>query len=555
MLRVRRYLQLLAQVALGRSSLRSLALTAPRLLPPGATLPATGPIAGAIRPFRGTLWRRRAVAVLLRALACAFAWLLLAHLPDLAFGWRLPGFLLWGPAGALAGIGIWLAMAQRPTLLETAHLLDQRFRLHNALGTALELDAQEAAGFMAERQVARAAAQLRALPPDPWPVTDAREWQAPLVLLAGVLLASFIPSLSHARMPGSSLAAAPSRSRTLIAQSVPALHTAPLSGTHTQPPAQRPVQSHGRQPAAARFPDLGATLQVRAGPLQLAAASGNAALTPGDGQVGAAPNATHGRVAPVAHAGTSGGSEPSGAHAGSGGSVAGGQLGPHGQRSGSGATAVQGPQSGVQHGSGSRTAPPNPLQSQNQGSGAQADQAEPAIQDTQNTKSTQQAHPGANPFGSDAPSAAQKAASAPSRGTPRGGSAPRPASPARAKTGASSRTNPAPTDQNGLDALPRRGRDSGAGPQTKQPALHAVKAGPARGQEVILGGQYVLSPGATGPVLVRVVPPSAAAGGELNGASGPGSSTVQGYVPENDTDVSPEEQNLLRLYFSDGAGS
>jgi hypothetical protein len=556
MLRAHRQLQILAQVALGRSSLHSLSLTAPRLLPLSATLPATGHIAGALRPFRATLWRRRARVVLLRALTLALVWLLLAQLPDLAFGLRLPVSLVWGPALLLCIAGIWLVIAQRPTILETAQLLDQRFRLHNVLGTALELDAGKVTGFLAERQVARAAAQLRSLPPAAWPVTGAREWQVPLVLLAGVVLASLAPSLSPSGTPGSLRAASSVRSRSILAQVVPALRTATIAGAHTQLPLPRRSQAHGSQPAAARFPDLGATLQVHAGPLQPASGSGNVALTPRGRQPGAANSATRGRIAQTGNSGTPGSSGTSGARTRSGGAMAGGQPGPPNQGSGSGATAVQAPQTGVQHTSGSSTARSNPAQGQNNStSGSQSDQNGQDAQAGQNTGDTQQAQPhsGLNPFGPAVPSTGQKPASAPSRGTPRSRQAPRPGSPAQAKEGTSSRTNQAPTDQNGLDALPRRG--TGAGPQTQQPAPHAGKAGPARGKQIILGGQYVLSPGATGPVLVRVVPPSAATGGELNGASGPGSGTVQGYVPENDTALSPEEQNLVRIYFSNGAGS
>jgi hypothetical protein len=60
--------------------------------------------------------------------------------------------------------------------------------------------------------------------------------------------------------------------------------------------------------------------------------------------------------------------------------------------------------------------------------------------------------------------------------------------------------------------------------------------------------------GNKGQEIVRVVPFSAASGPGLNGPNG-GSATVEGYVPEEDMTLAPDEQALVRAYFSNGSGS
>jgi hypothetical protein len=493
-------------------------------------------------------------AVLLRAIVLALAWVVLAHLPDLAFGLLLPVPFVWIPALLLCGAGLWLVVAQRPTLMETAQLLDQRFRLHNALGTALELEANEATGFLAERQVALATARARALPDNAWPERNAREWQLFLLLLAGAVLTLLVPSLNHTVTPGSSVAASAPRTHALLAQTVPSLRTMALPGTHMQPLGQHQVPAHGRQETSTRFPDLSATLQVRAGSAQVSSGSGVGALTPGGTQGGVASGASTGRIAPAVGSGSRTGRAASGASAGSGRSAAAGQPGSGSTSGGQGAVGVQAPQAGVQRTSGKNSAKASASQGQSQGgSDLQSGQDGQGSQ-TSSDGQQAQASNGPNPFGTDAQSTQKKSNSTASSGTARGkGPATRQGDKTQAKTGASTSSHPAPTDQNGPDGLPLHGRGATA-PQTKQPPTPAGKAGPARGKQIVLGGQYVLSPGANGPLLVRVVPPAATNDGGLNGVSGSGSGMVQGYVPENDMNLSPDEQSLVRTYFSDGAG-
>jgi hypothetical protein len=216
---------------------------------------------------------------------------------------------------------------------------------------------------------------------------------------------------------------------------------------------------------------------------------------------------------------------------------------------------VQAPQAGVQRTSSNRSAKGSDGEGQNQaGSDLQSGQDGQGSQ-TPNGAQQGQASNGPNPFGPDA-SPAQKVNSATASGVPRGKGTTRrqhATTQAKAKSAPSTGSHAAPTDQNGPDGLPLHGRDAAAS-QTKQPPTPTGKAGPARGKQITLGGQYVLSPGANGPVLVRVVPPATPNDGGLSGVSGSGSGTVQGYVPENDTNLSPDEQNLVRNYFSDGAG-
>jgi hypothetical protein len=54
---------------------------------------------------------------------------------------------------------------------------------------------------------------------------------------------------------------------------------------------------------------------------------------------------------------------------------------------------------------------------------------------------------------------------------------------------------------------------------------------------------------------VRVIPYGAQPGESLQGPSSGGSATVQGYVPEQSILLPPDEQALVRAYFSAGSGS
>ncbi|MGH2410985.1 MAG: hypothetical protein ACRDGS_11540, partial [Chloroflexota bacterium] len=64
------------------------------------------------------------------------------------------------------------------------------------------------------------------------------------------------------------------------------------------------------------------------------------------------------------------------------------------------------------------------------------------------------------------------------------------------------------------------------------------------------GGNYVIGAGDSGQGLVRIEPQGSASGNGLQSAGYAGSPTVQGYVPEDATALSPAEQALVRAYFS-----
>lgn len=55
--------------------------------------------------------------------------------------------------------------------------------------------------------------------------------------------------------------------------------------------------------------------------------------------------------------------------------------------------------------------------------------------------------------------------------------------------------------------------------------------------------------------MVRVLPRSSVPLPGAAGSTQSGPTTVQGYVPEDNSDLSPEEQALLRAYFANGGGS
>src|SRR6185437_12635038 len=163
---------------------------------------------------------------------------------------------------------------------------------------------------------------------------------------------------------------------------------------------------------------------------------------------------------------------------------------------------------------------------------------------------------GANPFGQDKPHPDGSAPGASGgKSTSRGGPGNRTsASPKGTRSGtagkASSKTSTqAPNGQNDPNLL-RRGRSGDSGLNSKQPRSTTHQAGPATGPQVTLGGHYVIGAGDSGQGLVRILPQGTASGNELQGAGYAGSPTVQGYIPEDATTLSPAEQALVRAYFN-----
>jgi len=101
----------------------------------------------------------------------------------------------------------------------------------------------------------------------------------------------------------------------------------------------------------------------------------------------------------------------------------------------------------------------------------------------------------------------------------------------------------------------RRGRGASPSGTSGRNAPAPGQARTAQGRELDLGGHAISGQQATGAQLVRVLPMG---GVSLPGAAGStqtGPTTVQGYVPEDSSDLSPEEQALLKVYFANGGGS
>jgi len=101
----------------------------------------------------------------------------------------------------------------------------------------------------------------------------------------------------------------------------------------------------------------------------------------------------------------------------------------------------------------------------------------------------------------------------------------------------------------------RRGRGASPSGTAAQNAPAPGQARAAQGHTLDLGGHAISGQQASGVQLVRVLPQG---GVSLPGAAGStqtGPTTVQGYLPEDSSDLSPEEQALLKAYFANGGGS
>jgi hypothetical protein len=538
--------RLVIRVALGRSALAALSLGPPRFVRPAPINLPTGPLGAALRPHQRRLWRGRALQVLTRALTFAAGWLLLAALVSSRVTAILDA-LAWGPAACVVLAGGWLAFAQRPTALETARLLDRRFRLQDALGTAVELSGQgDPEATLPARQRAGALSLLGRAPHNAWAATPRREW-----LLAGGLAAlALVFTLT-----------APQRSQVVAAGSGHGPHGA-VVGSHTLALAQnsqgvRVATSAGITPAngstsrvtaKARVPLLSLSLQIHTSPQgeQSSTLGATPYLTGGPGGAGGK-NAAR----PAAHGAKGASGSPGGTGAGgqgqpgSGGSPQGGGGGQPGAKGQSG-NGLQTPQNGTP-GTPNQSGQPN----SSGGSGQNQNQGQQQVDNGAGANPSS----GSNPFGQD-----KQSATNPAPGTSRGKAGSQgqqgrqgnhsSTNPKGTRSGAAGKTSVhAPNSQEDPNLL-RRGRSGANGLGTRQPRSATHQAGPATGPQISLGGHYVIGTDNSGQGLVRIEPQGTAGGNGLQGAGYAGAPTVQGYIPEDGTTLSPAEQALVRAYFS-----
>lgn len=530
-----------ALVALGRSDLRALSLGTPHLWPAArANLPA-GPLRDGLQPHTRRLWRRRALIVLSRFATIALAYLLPAELIA-RHALALPQSLVWAPALMCILAGIWLAFAQRPSSLDAARLLDRHFRLRDVLGTAVEISMEGGELPLHRRQLAAAVDTLQRVPPRPWAATARHQWYLPIALLLGLIAAiALSPQPAPGTASGASGHGAKGRSAAqrpfAVAQNTLATTGAPLAAVD---------QGHAggtASAARARAATLALSLQVHTGP-QSADSTGSesasylaASALNGSAKGGKAARPT----------GSQGSSGAAGQH-GKGNSGSGGQGGDSSSQDLGG---VQSPQNGPQNdpnqaGNNQR----NSASSAN--NGAQRQGAQPSTQDSgQNTNTS-----GPNPFGQDQKHPNPSSPTARGKRTS-GGAGQRQRSSARAGGRQATAPGTAAPNQNsdqGPDVL-RRGTQLGNQRTTGARSLpRAHSAGPAQGPQIAIGGHYVIGNGAQGAQLVRIMPEGVASGPGLQGSGPIGPTVVHGYVPENDTTLTPDEQALVRAYFSGDNG-
>jgi hypothetical protein len=495
-----------------------------------------------------------------RAIAAGLVLLILANLAMLALPPGEPRAFGWAPAVLCLFAGIWLSVANRPSFAETAQLLDRHFKLHEALGTALECDAAEQPEGMAHKQLSRARSTVRGLPQQPWKSRRRVSWAAAVTLVAAAVLTTLIAERANPR-PASQVVAdrpvLPAVKGKALAQVAP--NQAPLANPAlTLPPLQQRRSVSSSQSGIPQQPVLATSLQVRTGP-QLAANGGAQSGAPSvlagnlNGNTSGSTSSTQQRSA---------GNGPSGSSQrapGTGNGSRPGQPGNAQKQGGQGGTPGNGStNSGGQNSNGKQQLPQsgpqaNPSQGPNSAAGSGQNQGQSGKNSTQSSGNGTD-KPGANPFGQD-PSAA-KSGQAGSKTS--GGSQPHTGGTQSQsqRSQQSSGTKVAPnSNQNDAAGPVRRGSQGAGSAQTnQQPNAKQGKAGPATGKQVTIGGQPLIGNGNKGQEIVRVVPFSAASGPGLNGPNG-GSATVEGYVPEEDMTLAPDEQALVRAYFSNGSGS
>lgn len=551
---------------LGRSGFHDLLLGAPRVWPTFTTVSAAGPLEDTLRHHRRGLWRRRTQIVMARFIAIGMLYLIAANLALLALAPDTPPAIRWVPAILLVLAGIWLSFALRPSTGETAQLLDRRFRLHEAIGTALEFNPERQPGAVAHQQMAYALATVQKLPRKAWQDgRHKRPWALSAALVAGVALSTFLIAQVG---PHSATRSAAGPPIALGAHHVPLTQLHPNLVSPTNPSLSPPTLQQKRiqdtnRPNTSHQPILSTSLQVRTGPQLAAVATANGAppamLTGKLNGSGNGPNsAAQQQAAAQGKAGTSqrnGNTGNSGQSAQQGAQLGQGQNAGQSNNSASGQSGNGGqqqPQSGPQT---------SPNQTQRGGSGNTGPQGQNQGQSSQQngrSSANRTGNRNANPFGQDpsASQAGQKGSRSGSQHT--GGGQPAARGQQSRNSGSSQansgRTSRSTSQNNPADPMQHGRYSSGNGQIPQQPTTQPGKAGPAHGRTVVVGSQPIVKNGSKGQELVRVVPFGAASGPGMGGPAG-GSNTVQGYVPEEDVTLAPDEQALVRAYFSNGSGS
>ncbi|MGH2344547.1 MAG: hypothetical protein ACRDG4_04935, partial [Chloroflexota bacterium] len=518
--------------ALGRSALGALSLGACRPSLPEPTAFPDGPLGMALRPHQRRLWRGRALHVLTRTFSFAAGWLFVAALISRQLG-ETPPALFWIPAACCLLAGMWFGFAQRPTALETARLLDRRFRLRDVLGTAVEISGQESDRQLYHKQIAYALALLKRAPSTPWAPAPRREWL--LAVVPAALSVALIAGMPHQSAPIAAAShgapGAATRAHPLaLAQTAKAPSVSGALGLN------QPGSSPSRVTTKARIPTLSLSLQIHAAPPgEQSSTTGTGPYLTG-GSLGAGAGGTTGKGAQGANGTAGKGNGVGQGQQGTGGSpqtgVGQGNTGQSGA-GGQGRNGLQSPQSGQQNTTG-QNGQPGPAGSNQPNQGQIQDQTPGQGGPQPGNAGTDAGAPtGPNPFGQDKPSPGNHSAGT-AKGTPSGQAGKAKQSPGAASgkgstaSGKSAGQAPNGTGQDDLPDGLRRGRSGTQLPSNQNPNPATHKAGPASGPQVTLGGHYVISPGDQGQGLVRIAPQGSAAGNGLQGAGYAGSATVQG---------------------------
>lgn len=540
-----------------RGDVRALLLGGLHLMPPMPSPQPPADVAVALGPYRRTLWRRRTALLFARLLPAVITSVLILNLVRLALLPSLPRWACWLSAAVLLPLGIWVAFCQRPSLGETARLLDRRFGLRDSLGTAAE-PGVVASGSLGERQRRQALATLDRLPARPWGGGAGGWGRAILPALVVVAVGCTLAGSAHQ-------GTGPTANNAAVAYPLGLAHVPvqPAGASSGQASVTSLAAQHPRQEnTVSPHPDLFVTsFQVHAAPVGAALPTGSTAQgAPGQVALDGSSDASGGQAG-TASAALSGAARNG---AGQKGSSTTGTAGKSGQGKGASAglgsqpsrTQAQGGQQGSGEGGARGATAPAPQQGSQdgQGSATSSNSAQPP-----GGSKGQGGAQGANPFGQDARPSSPK-----SSGSGQGGTAGAPQASARraatAPNGARAQRagqptgRAAPRGQEGMDPT-RRGRGASPSGTSRRNAPAPGQARTAQGRELDLGGHAISGQQATGAQLVRVLPMG---GVSLPGAAGStqtGPTTVQGYVPEDSSDLSPEEQALLKVYFANGGGS
>jgi hypothetical protein len=559
-------------IALGHSDLAELLLTLPRLWRPAGGVSTQGPLIGVLLPFRRWLWRQRALVLLARATLAGSAYLVVSHFLLLRLSSSVPNPAIWAPALLILLIGIWLSVANRPSLQETAYWLDHRFDLREQLGTALEQGANVREGSLAARQVGKARELAATLPDRPMEVRQQGPWAlAAAVALIGVLSmvipGNAAPSAEQAYTPGPDRRALNTAS-TPIAQLTPSQQLRPRAPLRLPAAAANATAIAGNRPVATSQPLLSSSLQIKLGP----ASAENADASGAAPQVGNLSGSSSKTTKAPKQEPSSGSSSQSQQQSGASNSTRPQSSSQKGGNKGTG-QGQQGPsnnssqqQQGTQQqlDQGAQNLP-NQAPS-GSSAGSQSSQGQDQTQSQSGRQSSQPpgqqgGNPQANPFGAD-PSAPKSRSSQP----PPGNST-KIVKPGQSTSGSPEQHGSTGTQQgnssgsgdNSPDGRPynRSGTSLPSSPDGRQPGSSGGKSsGLTHTATIQVQGKATIgSGGGQGPDLVRVIPYGAEPGEALQGPASSGQSTVEGYVPEQSIILPPDEQALVQSYFSNGSGS